>query len=1218
MHLSKLILLNWGQIESREYELGPMIQLSGVTGSGKSTTGDAIQTLMTAAKDGLYFYNPGQEEATQRGRTKMPRTLASYIVGADLNEFARPEGAHGYIGGVFVPSPGEDLPAFTALIGASAHVDVERSTENTRRNAMLEDSQFIIVEKAELSLQDLLGSSSADNMKVIPVTEIYTKLRKQYPTVLSFANKGHYLESLYSNLRGVRVSIREAEQAAKTFTRFMAYKPLDSINDFVRTQVLEEHDLQGKVANVANLMRDVSDLRAEAERYRTNIQALERCQRVGHNYLRACTDEALTRLQLALFRQRRAIQELGLQRDRRARLIDEQKFVLNEITRIDREDTLLEQRLETVSNARSQHNVALIQDSLEKEVGAARATLTSEMGALNGAINQLGENLNRLRTIRGIPAEGFAKAGYPEAAGMLDRLDAMDDGINMDELGQVVMALLVNNTLDRERTDRLLELVAGIDGRMERVIATLTDTDASLQVLASNAAATLRTQKNDKAQLLKDRQEEKAALESGLVNYPPEVKGALALLELKLPEAFPRVLCDLIRPRNEEWQPAIENFFGRSRFGILVKPEFEAPARKLLSEFKETSTASIIQGKLSMQDAERMVLPHESIVHDLLTDDSVARAFLVAKFGPVEKVYSVEALTKTRRGLTIDGQVAGGYLMTGPRGKVSEGLLVFGHAARVASAKTIAAEIEALQNEITTISSDLTGFELVQRLILDIRQPAIEAHARLVSEATRKGLEVQQQLQLLDTSEIADLDTELKTVKGSRADLKTERDKHIGRRDSIAEGLVSTEAAIEHGSKVVEDEDDAVRQQRGNLLPVVRHIPEFKPEEAEAELAEKLDDPDLTEAGISDRLESCRGRKGNHKQTFREEVSSYNMGDVRAGERISLDTQKIEELDALAAVTEALGHINHQHRVQVGTGLADKAEQLKKAEGSFNTAFTSDFCNLLNDSLRKGKLTLDGLNSELKEFRFGEETYRFNASWVPGMKQYADFFREVINIDGLGESQDLFSTEDLSEGMAQVRDELMGLLLSTDSEAAKKKLIEISDYRNYHHYEIYKEVPDRAPVALSTYGTASGGQFETPAYVIRLAAISSAFRLREKSPGHLRMVVTDEAFGKMDEARARAVLDYMSRKMGFQVIFIVPNTRAGTFLDMATHQMVFSKIDTEAGPGELRHLILVHWQKLNNIALAELWQRQRDFSERTAVQLFNEQYDKERALTVNT
>jgi len=112
MFLKKFVYVNWGNIPALEFDFGPINLFSGGNGSGKTTAADAIQTIMTAAHDSLFHYNPGQDEATQRGRGKNVRTLASYVLGCDDGSYARPGGAVGYLAAVFHPTQGESGEPF--------------------------------------------------------------------------------------------------------------------------------------------------------------------------------------------------------------------------------------------------------------------------------------------------------------------------------------------------------------------------------------------------------------------------------------------------------------------------------------------------------------------------------------------------------------------------------------------------------------------------------------------------------------------------------------------------------------------------------------------------------------------------------------------------------------------------------------------------------------------------------------------------------------------------------------------------------------------------------------------------------------------------------------------------------------------------------------------------------------------------------------------------
>ena len=285
MYLKRSITVNWGNLPPGELEYGPVNLFSGGNGSGKTTAADALQTLMTAAHDNLFNYNPGQDETTQRGRGgKQVRTLASYVLGCDDGAYARPYDSDGYIAGVFHPTKGETAEPFTAVIGVRAHLDKAGSTSQARQQELL----LMIVPGEMLNLSHFVREYGGEKATV-PITEIANQLRQQFgkKNVETYDKKGQYLARLYGALRGKRdaVSQQEAKNAARTFARFMAYKPVESINQFVASEVLEPHDMGDTLRRIRDLMRTVHGMAEEAEQLQQNVNLLAQAQSHTDTYL---------------------------------------------------------------------------------------------------------------------------------------------------------------------------------------------------------------------------------------------------------------------------------------------------------------------------------------------------------------------------------------------------------------------------------------------------------------------------------------------------------------------------------------------------------------------------------------------------------------------------------------------------------------------------------------------------------------------------------------------------------------------------------------------------------------------------------------------------------------------------------------------------------------------------------------------------------------------
>ena len=169
MFLKKFIYVNWGGIPNQEFEYGPVNLLSGGNGSGKTTAADALQTIMTAAHDTLFSYNPGQEETSQRGRSgKQMRTLESYVLGCDDGSYARPWVTDGYIAAVFHPTEGESAEPFTTIIANRAYLE----TVGSQRPAKLDRTLFMIVTNEQLLIEHFMRTYD-EGKHIVPIKEIY-------------------------------------------------------------------------------------------------------------------------------------------------------------------------------------------------------------------------------------------------------------------------------------------------------------------------------------------------------------------------------------------------------------------------------------------------------------------------------------------------------------------------------------------------------------------------------------------------------------------------------------------------------------------------------------------------------------------------------------------------------------------------------------------------------------------------------------------------------------------------------------------------------------------------------------------------------------------------------------------------------------------------------------------------------------------------------------
>jgi len=1191
MFLKTFVFVNWGNIPHCEFDVGPVSLFSGANGSGKTTAADAIQTVMTAAHENLFHYNPGQDESTQRGRGgKRVRTLASYVLGCDDGSYARTEATDGYIAAVFHPTDQETAEPFTAVVGVRAWLD----RSGKQATAQEDQSLFLILPGVELGL-DAFIESRAGVRHVAELDDIQAQLvaRLGKRAVERYDQKRAYLRRLYGALRGKNdsVSEREAMAAARAFSRFMAYKPISSINQFVADEVLDRKDLGEAVRSVSSQLKTIHGMEREAQELKDSAALLEKSGHCAQSYIECWIDLRT----LACTAAAAALLEWETQHQKK---VSERDSTERELTSTHGQLELSNQRYTqlratVISLEAQRQGIPALQrkDALDAEREAVNGKFAGTAAALLGQDQKMQRNLRAAQALSGLLAQPAVGSDLPQVATLESQM-LLRKALETAALGDVDLP----RYLQMDLTNDLALLESHLDAAR---IAQLThnelhefwhrragggechrDAVADASQLRRQRYASLTSQ-------LQTKQQEIERLEAKQVVYPSDVDRALAAIRAQCPEADARVLCDHIEVTDARWQSAIEGFMGGARFSIIVDADYEARAIRIVRSLTgRDNKARVIQGAKALRDAARAKPPPESIVHVLEFSHKVAEAFVMASFGSVVRVKADEDLPQTARGITVDGKGSANYAMF--RCDMPDADLVFGAFARERAIKARRVEVERLEverNEANTRVQEIT------RLLEAVDEIAALAYADSLAELLalhRELRRIEMLLAQLDTSAFESLTAQLDTLRREEEGLRDRLGELNKQTGVLGSRLSAQAAAILELEQRKGDVLEAVEKAREALGEAHRHWPEF-------DLARRLQ-----YAEQEARSPQTGPTATDHLDT-RLKRSERDLTDT-----LQLHNQKCRPSDAIvfgafsgrydAALFEQIcglrREIDRVYNILKNNVLVSKHEQLKVLKASFNDAFVSHLCQEIHQSIQDGKRQLDLLNKELVNHRFGSdrEQFRFAQDWVPEYRDYARFFEEIVRTPTIGAGSTLFDAP-LSAKSTAVRDALMGLLLGADEKKSLSDLDRIADYRNYHRYEIYKEVEGKEPIALSEYGTGSGGQLETPAYIIRAASITSALRYAE-GDNHLRMVLVDEAFSKMDESRSREVIDYLTGALGLQLIFIMPTSKCGPFMDLISNEFVFAKVPS-APRGELLTRVLVDRKQCNRERIAALWTRHR-------------------------
>ena len=1188
MKLEKLILVNWGALNTQEYSMGSMTLLTGATGSGKSTMLDALQTVMTATYKGIYNYNPGQDETTQNSRNKTVRTLPAYIVGAEDNLFARPGGAHGYIAAVFKPSENEIGKSFTAVISASAVIE---GTGN-RRQAVLDKLVLLIVDNTELCLEDFAEVKDGQRT-IIAVDKIDATLNLKYRGRVNNyrESKKEYLCQLYGRFRGKTTGIDfpETEQAARAWVQAIAQKPIGSINDLVKNQILEydEKQVEDSITQISELMRQISNLKNDGERLTKNIGLLSKLEVAGDKATKAHE----TALKFSLVDAKYVLKvDDTLANAARAAIVElQQNIAIESQKALD-----LSKDKDGLTKAQTQIQAQLLGIPVAEQKRNLGVQLSQHQERTKLLVKSLSNSVQSAEQLTSVAVKVVSDEYSPHqpklmlaAAKVKEALIAAESR-NFSDKFKVLKAYAEEVSLDHQEIKQLGVSLEEADATFDSIFRSLANPENSFISVLQGQLGELSTRISETNLKERDAARRKANLVGGGTDYPKDVLYALTCLRTELAGARPMVLCDVIEPLDEAWQPAIEGYLGSARFNFIVDKEWERRAIEFIREKKLRAT--IIQGGRCMKVAREDKVAPNSIIHEISTDNPIAKAYLMDQFGGVIKISDVETLRETKRGVMQDGKASS----SGTLFVATAHSLVFGIEAKrnaLAQAEKEHAEVELT---LARFKKELVAKQNLLSLVGYVSRPVFSVISEL-ERAVRDIELTQEMLKSLDLTEVAELEAQSNDIslriKGLETQMRTVDQSIGGLKSNIRQNEKELDKLRTLEATKLLKVDNATKA----IWELCRTNGRLSLTSFDNDVEELLAKDTLSREDISKQISENKAEAQRYFWKLRESVQDYNSnarGDeclkTALGIESSADSFNVEYSYLVLAKEE----IASQFKLQSDSGLVRNIGQLRTAEVSFRDVFTKEFCYRIRNAIDNGVKTLKLLNVELNKLKFGTDRFHIDwDTWVPEYKEYYAFFCAAYDLCDSQEATDLFGTTELSPENCKIRDKLLALLLGEDKDKAIKELKRIADYRNYREYEIWKISDTGSKVALSEWGTGSGGQLETPAYIIRAAVVTNRLKHFDKG-SNLRMMVNDESFSKMDEGRAHDVLRLMRDGLGMQLICAMPTNRAGAIKSEFSKEWSFSR--TVAGQtGEVGFVSEPDERDLYPDSLRELWDARR-------------------------
>lgn len=641
-------------------------------------------------------------------------------------------------------------------------------------------------------------------------------------------------------------------------------------------------------------------------------------------------------------------------------------------------------------------------------------------------------------------------------------------------------------------------------------------------------------------------QEEYTSLKENQLYYRKEIQELICLLNEQLTKHFGKSieikpLCEYIEVKDEKWRNALEGYLNSQRFDLIVEPEYFEYALLVYEEYKNKRG---IYG-VGIVDVAKLakygnVALKETLADQLECKNTYARWYVNMLLSKVHCVDDVTQLRNYPTAITPTCMLYKNYTARALNPRIYNKPYI-GLGAIKIQLKTIEQQLETLQQEIKQQKVKLEALKNTQSLLKKSNADKILYRIDLLDKYHSLEKEYQevngryQKLELDDS--IISLQEECEAVKKQLDQTKKEKENALMKKGSLENNLETFKEQLEQTQescdvlheKIIQFEMDHLElSQKADQKVIVylkRFVKDFKSMKNEIDYQKSVSQ------------DKARQVESQIEMKMKDYNNEYNIGFENSLKDI-----------------ESYKHRFHQLKDMDIVSKEEKTRQAKlKCEESFKTSFISG----LNEKIENAKKDIYELNKGLAQRDFNGETYEFCVS--PTSR---DDFKEYYKIIQSGKeymANNLLS-ETLNENQRRIMDELFIKLSSVENDQeTEKMLLEYTDYRNYLDYDIKIKYNSGDFAYFSKVNKEkSGGETQTPFYVIMAASFEQVVRNRNQNEGFGCVVIFDEAFNNMDEQRIQEMIKFYNERE-IQTFIAVPPSRASTIIPYVNTRLLVIK-----------------------------------------------------------
>lgn len=1079
--LERVHLVQFFLFQAQTLELDRTTAVIAPNGAGKSALLDALQIVLLGGDRNQIRFN-AQAGGSHRARTIRDYCLGVYRTGDDGR--AR-RTATTYISLVFRDeATSEPLTAGIAL-GASADEPDHRI------------HGLYLLPHADLALDDHLERIDGHELPLewARFRELISRRCKDRGTAAELhASSDRFVKDLLHRLRPSPNAHLDAGAWRKAFRNALNLQRVDDIDLFVRTLVAEERPT------------DIARFRALLDGFR---QIKERIEQVARRIDEAEVVDAQYRKVAALATRSASYRALAAEyrRDAHGEAVD-----------------AAEQAVQDANDRAAQAQRAL--EGARSGLRVAESELEEAQSRLHGT-----QGYNEQSSFDGLAARDREELTRLKKSLLRDTMLVRD---LLQAAGRLQLPTLDGNLLQRAIApwQSLYESLAALPGDAaiaadpEALHGRLHEALRLAEPVVRAVAAHDREQHNaidaahDRVKSLRANLER---LGAGKAELRSDV---LRLLTYLQEEGIPaRPVCDLVRVTDREWQPAIEAYLRTHAEALLVPPEHEERAVRLVRGLQ--GNRAVYGAKLALASHARRHAantPADELVASLIGgDDPDAIAYLRRQLGDVRRVDTDAEVVRSRHGLSRDGLLAKG-------GGVERLRLPAAGELRIGAAN----DRERQRLLRGDLESAITEHERLQREA----RPAAECAAALARLGGADEMAGSVHARLLQHREAFDRLDRLRDSQAAFANpdllrlaehVETGRTR-VGALRQQVEDQLREATRTEEATKLAVSALDALNAQTDAIARAA--IAAFADPDVDPNLVERhRDELDEKQPDLGERLALCAKRAQGADHELANLLPEAWRGLSQYGHDHGL-TIDLEPQDWRAAGTLLRKDIAHLRDTEL-------VQHQAAAEEAYSTAvstFRANVASALFDNFTRLRHQVDTLNRTLSRSPAfsNNERYRFRFEVVPDLRELHAFIKRAAEV---GESDNLFGTA--GKVPAAFRE-----LIEDQTGPARPSPLD--DYRRFFHFEVDIRQEDRVIGTLSErMRSGSGGEHRAPLYVIAGAALAAAYGKAEGQQGGIGVIMLDEFGDKIDAQNARATTHYL-RSLGLQLVLAAPDTAQGT------------------------------------------------------------------------